>query len=471
MNIVKKLRQCTNNEGSAIYFGSKRMDYQEFWSAVDAYTREIQCHIKQRMIVMLLYKNPLNFLIAMFSILKIGAIAVPIKMPVTKYELQKILDDNEASLLIYDDYNFVKELIENDRISSILEHQIGSILMLNNNFSMCQDYPDQSIASINYTLCGLGRSVGCITTHENYWEGAVGHIGLIKPLAGEKMLVIPPAQHTFAFTTGVICTMVWGGSIVIPDSYFPSKLFSMICDIKVDAILGVPAIYLMFAKFAHLYSSKFTPRYCISGGSYLPAADGKKIFDSLGWDIIQGYGLTECLPVACNIPEKNRLGTLGKPGPGVQIVAKDKFGQQLPVGCYGELCVKYGTIMLGYYKALEETRNTIDSEGWLHTGDVGMLDQDGYIIFKERLKRIAKVNGLSVDLKEIEQVVTKNTGILANATAKFDFTTLNDNIELVLNGELNGSDVERCKNIIFKLLSRYKWPKSIVIQKSELHTT
>jgi len=178
-------------------------------------------------------------------------------------------------------------------------------------------------------------------------------------------------------------------------------------------ISGVNTLYnalLDHPGFAQLDFSSL--KLGIAGGMALHPSVAARWRTVTGRELIEGYGLTESSPVvACNLPGASRIGTVGVPLPSTEVSIRDDQGE-LPAGAEGELCVRGPQVMQGYWQMPEETAHTIDTEGWLHTGDIARFDDEGFVHIVDRKKDMIIVSGFKVFPNEVETVLTSHSAVV-----------------------------------------------------------
>ena len=176
----------------------------------------------------------------------------------------------------------------------------------------------------------------------------------------------------------------------------------------------LPAIPQFFRTLAHAGLPPEQPlRLCVSGGAPLPGEILREFNEKLpGMPLIEGYGLSEASPVVSMNPLAGpwKAGSIGVPIPGVEVSVQNDSGELLPDGQTGELCVRGGNVMLGYWKKPEETAKVIRN-GWLLTGDIGYRDEQGYYFITDRKKDMLLVNGINVYPREIEEILYQFPGV------------------------------------------------------------
>ncbi|MCL2735137.1 MAG: AMP-binding protein [Propionibacteriaceae bacterium] len=258
---------------------------------------------------------------------------------------------------------------------------------------------------------------GIELTSANFNALAVS-IGAISGLApGDSVLAILPAFHGFGLGLTIHTALTMGAYFILVPEFSPEVYLDNVVKYAPTHIAGVPTLFqalLGHPKFAKVRFDSLKGAY--SGGDML-SPDLKRRFDSAiqaqgsTIELMEGYGLTECV-TACAIspPHHYRDNSMGIPMPGMTIkVADAATGKELPYGAEGEICVTGPTLMKGYIKDPEATDHALrvhaDGRTWLHTGDLGTMDADGYLYFMGRMKRLIKVSGMSVYPMQVEQIL------------------------------------------------------------------
>jgi long-chain acyl-CoA synthetase len=205
--------------------------------------------------------------------------------------------------------------------------------------------------------------------------------------------------------------IIAGGSMVLVRSLHPPK--NILHDIYHREATILPAVPSLFRTLAATPLPPGLPlRICISGGAPLPVEILRDFNRHMPLPLIEGYGLSEASPVVSLNPIQglHKEGSIGLPIPGVELSVQDEEGRHLPTGATGEICVRGGNVMAGYWNAPEATRQAL-RQGWLLTGDVGHCDADGYFYITDRKKDMLIVNGINVYPREIEEVLYQIPGV------------------------------------------------------------
>lgn len=271
--------------------------------------------------------------------------------------------------------------------------------------------PVQDIALLQYTGGTTGVPKGAMLTHQNVvanTEQATLWLGDAKPGA-EKMVGVLPFFHVFAMTAVMNFSVKMGFEIVALPRFELKQTLKLIDRTKPHFFPGVPAIYNAINNCKQVGKYDLSSlRYCISGGAPLPVEVKKSFEEKTGCVVVEGYGLTEAAPVVCCNPPvgKNKPGSIGMPLPGtmVEIVDPEDKVTRMKQGERGELCAKGPQVMRGYWNNIEATDDVM-RDGWLHTGDVAIIDEDGYVFIVDRIKDLIITNGYNVYPRNVEEAI------------------------------------------------------------------
>ncbi len=278
--------------------------------------------------------------------------------------------------------------------------------------------PDDVVA-LQYTGGTTGVSKGAMLTNRNLVANMMQIKTFITPYVQDpdnQIILAPlPMYHIFAFTVNCLAAMDLGAlSILVVN---PKELNTVIKEFdryKITGMTGVNTLYNALlnnedfrkADWSHL-------QFIAAGGTALQKSVAIKWQELTGKEISEGYGMTEASPVVSSNPKgAMRLGTVGVPVPSTEVRIIDENGGVLPIGEVGEIQVRGPQVMKGYYKKPDETAKTITSDGWLNTGDIGQLSEDGYLSIVDRKKDMIIVSGFNVYPNEIEDVVSLHSKVL-----------------------------------------------------------
>lgn len=277
--------------------------------------------------------------------------------------------------------------------------------------------PQQDIAVLQYTGGTTGTPKGAALTHANVHANTQQAVRWMPGTkAGEDSMVgVLPFFHVFAMTV-IMNWAIWNGvRILLQPKFDLNELLKLVKKQRPSFLPAVPAIFNAIASHADVKSYDFSClRLCLSGGAPLPA-DVKRLFEEKTGSktITEGYGLTEASPiVTCNPISRNKLGSIGLPMPGtiVEIINRDDGVTVMNTGEKGEVCVRGPQVMQGYYNKPEETANVLKN-GRLHTGDVGYMDDEGYVYIVDRIKDLIIVRGYNVYPRVVEEAIYEHPAV------------------------------------------------------------
>lgn len=274
------------------------------------------------------------------------------------------------------------------------------------------------IAVLQYTGGTTGVAKGAMLTHRNL----IANMLQVKQLMGANLnegcevVVSPlPLYHIYAFTFHCMAMMLLGGHNVLVTN--PRDLPTMVRDLSKFKFTGFVGLNTLFVALCHNEAFRrldFSAlKLTVSGGMALQQAAAERWKEVTGCAVCEGFGMTETSPVATVNPfNAIQLGTIGIPVPSTLCKVIDDDGKELEIGAVGELCVKGPQVMKGYWQRQEATDEILDSDGWLKTGDIGLIQEDGYLRIVDRKKDMILVSGFNVYPNELEDVLATLPGVM-----------------------------------------------------------
>ena len=426
----------------ALYFFGKTISYHECHSLVERFACGLAAlGIRKGDRVALCLPNSPQAVIAYFGILRAGGIVVACNPTYTEHELSHQLQDAGARAIVVLDLMYQKiqhldlDLIIVTRITDfmttiaklIYQHRNGhapleipvreTTLFFHDVLARVtpvapEDLPivtPDDVALLQYTGGTTGVSKGAELRHRNLTANVRQLISWFSPAERvESFLAALPLFHVFGMTvTQNICLAVGGCMVLVPDPRNLPVLLTLLRKKKPTVVTLVPAFVRKLLE--HCDANDFTAtRFVICGGAALPYELLKKFKERTGHMIVEGYGLSEASPVThCNIARGLSVKrSIGLPIANTESKIVDETGQEVPVGEIGELWVRGPQVMQGYWNNPVETANVLKPGGWLATGDIARMDQDGFFYIVDRKKdMILSTSGFNVYPAEIEQVL------------------------------------------------------------------
>ena len=363
-------------------------------------------------------KNCPEFIPSLFGIFISGAVAVPINNFLKPAEVSFILRDAGIQVLITDQElgRHEEALKEADPALRLLRvealNDSGPFTAGSTTVESEMSGPaSESLAVIIYTSGTTGKPKGAMLSHANLLHNVESCRIVLQTVEADRLAVLLPLFHSYMLTVGLLLPLLVGGSIVLVKSLHPPRTALMeIFQRQATVLPAIPPFYRSMVQ------SPIQPplplRYCISGSAPLPAQILQDFEAKFKIPLIEGYGLSEASPVVTKNPLDGlrKPGSIGLPIPGVSVSIQDEHGTILAAGETGEICVRGGNVMMGYWKNPEETAKVMRKD-WLLTGDIGYHDADGYFYITDRKKDMLLVNGINVYPREIEEILYQFPGV------------------------------------------------------------
>jgi long-chain acyl-CoA synthetase len=332
------------------------------------------------------------------------------------------------------------------------------------------DHPDRVIVH-QYTGGTTGISKGAMLTNKNLVANMLQIQAVLDNVLkeGEETILCPlPMYHIFAFTVNCLAMMSYGAlNVLVVNARDLSSVIKEFNTHKITLMTGVNTLYNALLNNKDFGSADFSSlKTCVGGGMAVQRAVANKWQEVTGCPLVEGYGMTEASPVVSLNPLKGegKPGSIGMPVPSTDVRIIDEEGHVLGVDQVGEIQVRGPQVMKGYYNKPSETSKTV-KDGWLFTGDIGKMDEDGYFYIVDRKKDMILVSGFNVYPNEIEEVLSQHPKVLEVAAIGIPSEKSGEVVKLFIvkkDKSLSESEViEYCK----ENLTGYKNPKSIEFRK------
>jgi long-chain acyl-CoA synthetase len=434
------------------------LSYRALRDAVNHFANALaQMGVKKGDRVAIYLPNSPQFAIAYYGALKAGAVIAPVNPIYTPRELEFILQDSGAETIVAlsQFYPKLQEVRAKTKLKRVIVANIKEYFppFLKMLFTLAMekkeghrvdlaagdvwfqdvlknagavppkvDVQSNDDAVLLYTGGTTGLPKAAQLTHSNLLANAVQLRAWI-PWAkegNEGFLTALPLFHSYAMTTCLNEAMLLAGTLIlIPNPRDLVHVLKAIDRHKPSFFPGVPTLYTAVNNNPEVVKYNLRSiKACVSGAAGLPVEVAKKFGEITGGRLVEGYGLSEASPVVTANPiyGENRIGTIGLPMPDTDVKLMDIEGgtKEVPIGEPGELCVQGPQVMKGYWNKPEETAKTI-RDGWLHTGDVAVMDADGYFRIVDRLKEMIISGGYNIYPREIEEVLYQHPAVLEAA--------------------------------------------------------
>ena len=466
MNLASAFAASALKQGDkpAIFWAEQKISYasiarQTGWLA-DKLVREHGVQAGDRVAIWL--RNCPEFVPALFAILQAGGVVVPINNFLKPDEVSYILKDSGAKILI-------SEVAMREGLDKLTQASPGLRTFEIEQFAQAGEAPavqversEADLAVIIYTSGTTGRPKGAMLSHGNLLHNVESCRQVLQAVSFDRFAVLLPMFHSFMLTVGILLPLLVGGSLVLVKSLHPPK--NILMEILQNQATILPAIPQLFRAIANAQLPPKLPlRLCVSGAAPLPVEILKEFTAKIPIPLIEGYGLSEASPVVSMNPIQGpwKAGSIGLPVPNVEVTIQSDTGDVLPSGEVGELCVRGGNVMLGYWNKPEETAASMRGE-WLLTGDVGYKDEDGYIYITDRKKDMLLVNGINVYPREVEEIIYQFPGVKeAAVVSKPDPRKGEQPVAFVAPNENTTIDEKALIQFLRSKLADYKVPRTV----------
>jgi long-chain acyl-CoA synthetase len=393
-----------NRSRVALVEEDRKWTFDELAAEVDSIARMLREKVPGDTIGILLL-NSERYVATLLAAWKAGKTAVPLNYLLPPQELAFIIRDSGMSALVSSQFfaqalAAVKPLFGDKGV--ILMADATDFTESASNSAPKHEYRNPALYL--YTSGTTGRPKGVILSHRNLLHNVDACAKAGEFDARDTFLCLLPFFHTYAITGTILLPLLNGCCMVLVDRFHPHKVLKLIEEHRISVFLAIPSMYRVLAMSEGGFNVS-SVRFPISGGEPLPIAVAEAFQKRFGVHICEGYGQTEAAPVVTlNLPGKRKLGTVGLPLPGIEISIWDETKSPLPLETIGEIMVRGGNVMEGYYRLPDETAKTITRD-WLHTGDLGKLDADGFVTITGRKKDLIISAGENIYPREIEEVL------------------------------------------------------------------
>ncbi len=402
----------------------RSVSYSEFDVRTDALATGLaDLGVRPGDVVSVMLPNSLEFLEAWWAVLKAGAVFGPINPAFTAPEVTYVVGHSQAVAVITDDHGVqtlagkrgAPELAQLRHVISVGE---SGDLALESLAGAGADVParrrePEDVATLMYTSGTTGKPKGAMLTHANVLANAAMAAELLPLVAGDRVGMMLPLFHVNAQIVTCVVPMMIGCEVAMWERFSASTFWETVSELEPVALSAVPTILAAVLHTADAPSGPTSLRYIVCGAAPLSRELLEAFEDRFGIRILEGYGLTESTCVASLNPYYGvrKPGSIGLPvrGQQMKIVASD--GSVMDDGELGEIVVKGPNVMAGYLHNEEATAKTV-RDGWLHTGDVGYVDSDGYFFIVDRAKDMIIRGGENIYPREIEEILYTHTGVL-----------------------------------------------------------
>lgn len=464
-------------EKVALVHGEQRITYGELRQQVHnmAYQLRHVYGIQKGDRVALLLMNGIPFVVSVYAVLQIGAIAVPLNTKLKAQELEYMLQHSTATMLITNPewWLGLSPLLKQIQVKYLFvtgdEEFAGAIpfryLIEESAAEVVQEtISEHDPAFIMYTSGTTGRPKGAVNTHTNMIHTAMNYAMCFGLTAEDSTLVAVPLFHITGLAAQLCLFIYLGGKIALMPMFKPDHFLQLLQDERITHVMASPTVYVitMMQPDYKAYDTAHL-RYAVFGGAPMPAETVKMLLE---WNpslhLHNAYGLTETTSPSTLMPHQHqvrKLHTVGIPVPVGEVKIVDPETQQeLSVGETGELLVKGPMVIRQYWQNEAATQQAIN-DGWLSTGDLAMLDEEGFVTIKDRIKDMINRGGEKIYSVEVEDVLYANTKVMEAAIVGVPDSTYGEVVKAYVVPRMGETLTEaEIKQWIAERLAKYKVP-------------
>ena len=353
-------------------------------------------------VVAIAMPNRVELIIALFAAWRLGAAATPVNAALTPTEMQYQVDDAGAKVVIGDGLELDATVVD-----------VGALAAEPSAYRAAADVRPDSLALLIYTGGTTGKPKGVMLDHANIAAMCDMTRAGLGITAVDHSLLILPLFHVNGIVVGTLTPLLAGGRVTVAGRFSPKTFFGLVERIRPTYFSAVPAIYALLTSMPEAETGDTSSlRLVVCGAAPMPAELIARVEDGLGVALVEGYGLSEgsCASTLNPYDGVRKPGTVGLPLPGQEVRVVDQLGRSVPQGERGEVVIRGANVMRGYLNRPGDTAKTI-VDGWLHTGDVGIFDEDGYLRIVDRIKDMIIRGGENIYPKEIETVLYSHDGV------------------------------------------------------------
>lgn len=463
---------------AAVIYKDQPVTYNELLSRARRFAHALQdLGIKADDKVALMLNNCPEYIISYFACAYLGAVAVPVNIFYKERELEYLLRNSDSVALIASPaFAEVFSKIEN-------KPPLFKWLIVNGSYREGLEFSKleaaakagpfeakctgESVAEILYTSGTTADPKGTMLTHTNLFFHANAISNLLKLDDNDRSMLVVPMFHGYGITV-MLCSLLTGASMVLLDPFNPTEVFEQIQKHRVTFLPMVVAMYFVLVN--HPDRKKYDLsclRIGISGASAMPAQLMKEASEAFNIKILEAWGLTECSASATiqRMDKPYKEGSVGLAYDGVQVGVMDESGKLKGPNETGELVIKGPLVMKGYYKKPKETAEAL-IDGWLHTGDMGYYDNDGYFFMVDRKKELINVGGEKVFHREVEELMYQHPAVADAVLVPQKDPRLGEIPVAIIMLKAGSSVSEKeITDFLGQRLARFKVPRKVYIVK------
>jgi long-chain acyl-CoA synthetase len=452
-------RAALDPQGPALADSSGSLTNAEMLDGVLAAARRLRgLGIGVGDVVALKLDNRIDFVLLVFAAWRLGATITPVNPSLTDVEVARQVRDSGARLLVVEAQDATSD-------SVVPVVRLSEVYGLS-GADQAPHLDPAALALLIYTSGTTGVPKGVMLDHANLDAMTAMGRQALEVGPDDRCLLILPLFHVNGIVVSVLTPLLAGASVVIADRFNPNTFFETIERERPTFFSAVPTIYSMLAALPEdVQPDTASVRFAVCGAAPASGELLTRFEERYGFPIVEGYGLSEatCGSTINPVSGLRKAGTVGTPFPGQELRIVDGAGNELPQGADGEVVVRGPNVMRGYLGRPDDTAAVI-MDGWLHTGDVGHLDADGYLTLVGRSKEMIIRGGENIYPKEIEDVLASDPAVLEAGVIGVPDETWGEIVVAFVQARPGATvDLKSLKARCAENLSGYKRPQKITV--------
>jgi long-chain acyl-CoA synthetase len=430
--------------------------------------------------VALLCGNTIEFVVAYFACLGRGIVCVPLNPTAPAPELQRELSVVGARAVVVApsavaawsgvDRSALGHLVHVIATTGDLGDALQFRDLLQHEAAPVVDMQPNDLAIMLFTSGTAGSPKAAMLSHGNL-QSNLDQLAQVRRLDHTDVVFgVLPLFHIFGLNVVLAYSLMRGASLVLVERFDPMTAIETIRDRKVTLIPGAPPLWMAFEQMPTLPKDSFASvRIALTGASKMPEHTTRALFERYGLLVTEGYGLTECAPVVTtttNVEKTTaltKIGSIGRVLPGVEVRLVDESGENALRGDAGEIWVRGPNVFLGYFEDPQATARALTADGWLRTGDIAVIDDDGFFYLVDSAKDLIIVSGFNVYPAEVEEAIREHSAVAQAAVVGVEHPHSGEAVRayVVLRQDAHLDEdavIDHCR----ARLARYKCPTKVL---------
>ncbi|MCP3660226.1 MAG: acyl--CoA ligase [Bacteroidetes bacterium] len=413
------LIKYANYNKLAIQYGEKTITYKQLFLSVNKIKDTISKSVEDTQNIAIFVPNSIQYGVFYFVICFLNKVIVPINVQSKKYEILAIINYCDIKVVITNDFYLqqLKDILKNNNVTIIsVNSNIDHINVISskNNDKIIEKNIFKDTAIILPTSGTIDSPKYVMLSHSNLLFNVKANVKSLKINKNDRSLITLPMSFSYCNTAQFLSHLYVGATIIIIKTmFFPKLFFKIVEKENISNFMTVPsqAITLLDYKNKKISNNISSLKWISIGGAHISGDNMKKLMTMFNKiKFFKTYGLTEASPRVTTLEDKDihqKTDSIGKPIGDIKLRIVDKDEKDVNVGEIGEIVIKGKNIMQGYYKQKKD-KNEFDKAGWLHTGDLGLYDNEGYIYLKGRQKNIIISGGMNIYPEEVEEILKQH---------------------------------------------------------------